>query len=315
MYNLISSLLCKQGRINVDISKLCEVIHRIKDEFSGKEETTNNLNIVINEIKNAFIKDWEDYYLKFIPKFLDKVNCGIPTPVLSVCGRGTQEIRYTKYLGYMLDARKSHGLQDTFLKQVFKDTTELNGLKENWFSNCEVETELWLGNYQENGETVNCFCDIGVIGEQFVILIEQKILSNESINERTDLGQLNRYSLCLEKNPDFNKKVITKLYLTPNGELPPGANDWTSFSHSELVLKGIEMLSSNDISPIARENLKRFLLDLVIGPYQITEDTINEMIEIAKEINGNFVYSKALRFSQLLNENRLLLNVLMEGDF
>jgi hypothetical protein len=299
----------------VDTEKLEEINNKIKDEVNKDFVKINKLDKAIDEIKSAFLREVENTYLKFIPELLEKINDGLPTPALSVCGRGTQEIRFTKYLGYMLDGSKNHGLKEELLKQSLNEIANFNGLKEDWFNQCKVETELWLGNYSENGVVVNCFCDIGIIGEDFAILIEQKILSGESLNQNMETGQLSRYSHCMNNNPKFSKKKIIKIYLTPTGKLPEDVNDWIPLTHSQLVEKGLDLIAKGNFSQVARENLKRLLIDLAMGPYQKEEGNINELVQIAMEIKESFVYCKLIRFCQLLNENRLIVKVIMEGNF
>ncbi|MCD8503246.1 MAG: hypothetical protein LRY71_18315 [Bacillaceae bacterium] len=91
----------------MDLIRLQKIITIIKDEYATPD--TSRLNQAIKGIKHAFIQDWEDYHQDFLNSFLEKIEIGVPTAVLSVCGRGTQEIRFTKYLAYMLDSQKSHG--------------------------------------------------------------------------------------------------------------------------------------------------------------------------------------------------------------
>ena len=57
-----------------------------------------------------------DFLANELPRFqrlnetLEK-KWGLPVPTLSVCGSGTEEIRFTKLLGWHLDCRNPHGLQ------------------------------------------------------------------------------------------------------------------------------------------------------------------------------------------------------------
>jgi|GEM_PF-2936516 len=52
----------------------------------------------VDSIKDSYHHDWEKQKLDFVRNFLVSVWGGIPLPVLSLCGKGTQEIRYSKYL-------------------------------------------------------------------------------------------------------------------------------------------------------------------------------------------------------------------------
>ncbi|MCD8503245.1 MAG: hypothetical protein LRY71_18310 [Bacillaceae bacterium] len=101
------------------------------------------------------------------------------------------------------------------------------------------------------------------------------------------------------------------MFLTPNGALPVDVGDWYAITHSYVIEKGLELLTKN-INAVPKENLKRFLLDLAIGPYEVTEEVLDEMIILAKQLKEEFALKKAVRFNQLLTDNRLLINVLME---
>lgn len=71
---------------------------------------------LVNKIADAYHREWEKEKLEFAQNFLARTWAGMPLPVLSICGRGTQEIRYSKYLGFFLDGSKSHGLGSRYLE-------------------------------------------------------------------------------------------------------------------------------------------------------------------------------------------------------
>ena len=70
---------------------------------------------LVNQISDCYHREWEKEKLEFAQSFLARTWAGMPLPVLSICGRGTQEIRYSKSLGYYLDGSKSHGLGSRYL--------------------------------------------------------------------------------------------------------------------------------------------------------------------------------------------------------
>jgi hypothetical protein len=41
-----------------------------------------------------------------------------------MCGQGTQEIRYTKYLSYILDGSKAHGLGTRYLEELLSRVSD-----------------------------------------------------------------------------------------------------------------------------------------------------------------------------------------------
>jgi hypothetical protein len=135
----------------VDLSRLQIAIKNIKDtleEPEDKNNVQNNLKVAIENIKtvfkrtrinrklekkitnikNAFLENWEEEKLPFIKEVTNITNRGIPLPVLSICGKGTREIRFTKYLAYFLDPSKNHGLKDEFLKEILREECKESNL-------------------------------------------------------------------------------------------------------------------------------------------------------------------------------------------
>ena len=72
-------------------------------------------------------------------------------------------------------------------------------------------------------------------------------------------------------------------------------------------------MKKGGISGVARDNLKRFLLDLLLGPFKKTEDEIQELVELAKASVFKPNFSERLRFDRLASRNELLISILMEG--
>jgi molecular chaperone GrpE (heat shock protein) len=66
--------------------------------FSNTDEPKEiQFQSIIENIKKSFTADFEKYELSKIEILHQKIENGVATPVLYVCGKGTQEIRYTKY--------------------------------------------------------------------------------------------------------------------------------------------------------------------------------------------------------------------------
>ena len=68
-----------------------------------------------------------------------------------VCGKGTEEIRYTKYLAYYLDLNQNHGLKDKLFREIFSKTIKKYNLKT---TNYIVNSEQNIGSYIENGKVI-----------------------------------------------------------------------------------------------------------------------------------------------------------------
>lgn len=302
-----------------------EIDHtKVKSEIIGlkQEESTNmgypvkaqNLSTVdfadlVKKINEAYHLDWEKEKLEFAQNFLARTWSGMPLPVLSICGRGTQEIRYSKYLGYFLDGTKSHGLGFRYLDALLNLVTE----EKIDTYNAKVESEKWIGIAQDDTESAGCFCDNVVFCNHHVIFIEQKINSGESNNPRIEKTQLLRYNEAINKNEEFFGKKLVKIYLTPTGKQSSNTIGWEPVSHHDLVNIGMTVLNKGGISTVARDNLKRFLLDLLLGPFKKTENEIQELVELAKASVLKPSFTDRLRFDRLVSQNELFVNILMEG--
>src|SRR5690554_6702965 len=95
-----------------------QIVEMSEDKkISGDLEAAGPAKIaqIAHAINTAYHRDWEKQKLEFARHFLSRTWAGIPLPVLSLCGHGTQEIRYSKYLSFFLDGSKPHGLGTRYL--------------------------------------------------------------------------------------------------------------------------------------------------------------------------------------------------------
>jgi len=267
---------------------------------------------VIDDIKSYYHRDWEKQKLAFAHEFLSRTWAGIPLPVLSVCGRGTQEIRYSTYLAYFIDGTKKHGLGTRYLDGILA-RLQADGV--DTFDSV-VETEKWLGLALDCDECADCRCDIVVSCRQsgHVVFIEQKINSGESPSSKMNLSQLQRYDLAIKGNSDFpDASHQVRVFLTPDGKKSPKSPLWHPLSYHDLVDVGMDVLHTGGISTTARENLRRFLIDLSLGPLGKAESELDELVEFAVRATTGKSFMDRLRFDQAHTRNRVLVELLMEG--
>ncbi|MDY0236314.1 MAG: PD-(D/E)XK nuclease family protein [Gudongella sp.] len=300
------------GKSKKDIK---DIILNIK-KASFKKDKVQQLQKKIIQIKSAFMTNWETDNIPFIENILNNIDIheGIPLPILSICGHGTQEIRFTKYLSYFLDSNKKHGLQDKLLKTIFNPECELSDFDSNWSESCEVIPEIKLGVIQEENKKIGCYADIGIVGEEYIIIVEQKILSDESKHPDTDMNQLERYNIALNNNLNYKDKKKVKIYLTTKRNNNKNHYGWLPLTHEEVIDRGINLLKSNDISNIGKENLMRLLIDLAVGPYEIVEESLDEIILLGnKLVNEKFHLGSIVRFNKLIDENKKVIEILLEG--
>ena len=76
---------------------------------------------IVDEIRDALLGEFKKSLRERYERFLAAAkHTGLPVPVLSVCGQGTQEVRYTKLLGYYMNPSGRHGLGSRVLKSIVK---------------------------------------------------------------------------------------------------------------------------------------------------------------------------------------------------
>lgn len=278
-------------------------------KLNSNATSSNDVSDIIQKINYAYHNDWEKQKMEFARSFLSRTWAGIPLLVLSLCGKGTQEIRYSKYLSYFLDGSKLHGLGTRYLDGLLFLVTE----KRMDTYHAVVENEKWIGQAAGKSRSVDCFCDIVISFDNTVVFIEQKIGSSESMNPNSKTTQLKRYDEAIATNPELKDKEQIRIYLTPTGKVSEFSPNWISVSYNDLVRIGIDLLHTGGLSSIARENLKRFLLDIVLGPFKKTEDEIQDMVKLAEKAVTTTSFSDRLEFDRKVSGNKLLIEIIMEG--
>ncbi|AOM83517.1 PD-(D/E)XK nuclease family protein [Salisediminibacterium beveridgei] len=277
------------GIMAYDIKEIECTIDRISKEVN--QEMKCQIDLLINRLKD--------------------ISChGLPTPVLSVCGHGSHEVRYTKYLTYYLNHRYLHGFNDRVLKAAFNQEALKAGLAENWSEECEVFAEYPLGIVQG----VQSYLDILIKGHDFAICIEQKIFSGESNNNETEFSQLNRYAKAIEQNESLKDVEVVKIYLTPTKKASGSSPDWVSLSHKELTERLIPLLNEKDYSQTAIENLRRLLMDLSMGPYKNKANLFLDLLSRACEIREHdYFIPRATALLKSVEEYNRLFDIVRGG--
>lgn len=297
---------------NNNATYLKKIIKNIKIEILKKK---NPLKLKIEKIKKSYISNWESNNMAKINSITNIISFkdGIPLPVLTICGKGTREIRFTEYLAFFLNPNNAHGIQSNLLKILLDDICKEHGLSKNWYDNCLVKSELNLGEIIDSNNKITSYVDIGIIGNEFLIVIEHKILSSESDHPDSDLKQLERYNIALN-NDKFKDKRKIKVFLTPEKKENINSNDWIQITHKEIISKGIKLLNDDDLTTTAKENLLRFLLDLSIGPYEKSHNSLETLVDLGNLLKDDgFNLLRALKFKKLLNQNELTIKLILEG--
>jgi len=278
--------------------------------IESADRASRDVREVIEFIRVAYHRDWTRQKLTFAREFLSRTWAGIPLPVLSVCGRGTQEIRYSTYLAYFLDGSKPHGLGARYLDALLA-FMKITGIET---YQAIVETEKWIGQIPGKSKPVDCYCDVVITCGDHVVFIENKVKSGESANPNSEATQLRRYDEAIRGNPFFANKELARIFLTPSGRESSRSPNWRGVSYGDLIEVGVGVLRDGGLSSTARENLKRFLIDLSLGPLDRAEDEIQTMVELAQAATSSGAhFTDRLHFDQAVGRNSMLVNLLMEG--
>lgn len=199
---------------------------------------------------------------------------GLPVPSLSICGQGTAEIRYTKLLAWFFDSRNPHGLGGMLAEAVFKEHFP-KGVEPPSFADCMSEAEVGLGTTMLDGKKSDNSLDIMVRVGEWLICIEQKVLSSEGSR------QLKRYSDALSRRCSPSRLLC--FYLTPDRKA--GSDErWIPISHQDLLLSMAQVLRRRVLFPTARHNLRTLLWDLMLGPVAQDERWIDIFARHVKNV-------------------------------
>ncbi len=170
-----------------------------------------------------------------------------------------------------------------------------------------VKTEEFIGSFNEKEDIIGNVCDIVIYSEKFNIFIEQKINSYESDNEKTDLKQLARYDLVIDKN--YKGKLNLKFFLTPKKIESTSSNSWINITHNEIIENCLTIFDEKNINETAKNNLLVFLTDLSIGPY-FDFDIISYLHNLTDKILEKKEIKDIIQFKNIISQNNLLLKLI-----
>ncbi|MBS3975032.1 MAG: PD-(D/E)XK nuclease family protein [Actinobacteria bacterium] len=303
--------------IAVVIERVVEARRRENQEDLAHSTAGSQLPETIERIRSAYHQDWENRRLGEAQALRVILAEGIPVPVLSACGHGTAETRYTQYLAYFLSPSKPHGLGARYLDGLLSLMRLSNPSIPGDIDATEaiVEAEVYIGSAPgHNDSPVGCTCDVVIECPGYVIFIEHKVKSGQSAHPNSSDRQLDRYDIAIDRNPAYRGKSKIRIYLTPGGNASSGLVDWVGLSHSDLAQVALDLLRSGGLSATARENLLRFGVDLALGPYERAEDEIRDLEARAISATRDADFGERLRFDRIVDRNRLLVDLLLEGS-
>lgn len=181
------------------------------------------------------------------------------------------EIRHSSFLAWLLNPQGSHQLGSLFLKHFLRGAFAHRSLP--WIDEFKVD-QLDLDTVLVRREWQRI--DLLIETPQFVIAIENKILSGEHSN------QLKRYRDVLERAfPDRKKGYV---FLTPEATSPTEEDDqqvWNQYSYEDIAatLGSVLEIHGTSLSPRVRTYIEDYLL--VLRREIMVND---ELIQLAKSI-------------------------------
>lgn len=303
-----------------DVSAIIERIVQARSDEVDAAMSQGRLNkrlpAVIEQISRSYHESWETRRLKEAQQLIASLAEGIPVPALSVSGHGTAEPKFTQYLAYFLDPSKPHGLGARYLEGLISRLRLSNPSVPSHIDTTEadVAAEVFIGNVPgREGRRVECRCDMVVTGPGYVIFIEHKVNSGQSLNPNSDDSQLKRYDIAIDQGSAYKGLSQIRIYLSPKGKASSGLYSWLGLSHKDLAQTGLDLLKDGGLPLVARENLKRFIIDVLIGPYEQAEDDIRELETRAISATQGVDFGERIRFDRMVDRNRPLVDLLLEG--
>ena len=294
----------------MDIKRLQDAIKSIKQAYIldvGEVKIRKSIDL----IRDKFVQEWEAEYHKEAQELFDVLQSGFPTPTLAVCGLGGNEIRYTSYLAYYLNPQNQHGLGALPLRRLFG--SYVPELDEADMDTVTVDDGIWLGEVLVGSKAIGCDCDIGIRFKDVLILVENKRASGQHSDKETGMKQLTRYDAALRNHPTLSKKKVYKFFLTPSGKKASNAPEWQPISYGELVEKLKEIAFDGNLPDAARENLRRFLLDLCFEPNDEHGSVMQEIYDAVGEAVKNYNVGAVYRYQKVLKQRALLIEIIKGG--
>ena len=170
--------------------------------------------------------------------------------------------------------RRNHKFAQLLAEAVFKEHFP-KGVEPPSFADCMSEAEVGLGTTMLDGKKSDNSLDIMVRVGEWLICIEQKVLSSEGSR------QLKRYSDALSRRCSPSRLLC--FYLTPDRKA--GSDErWIPISHQDLLLSMAQVLRRRVLFPTARHNLRTLLWDLMLGPVAQDERWIDIFARHVKNV-------------------------------
>ena len=192
------------------------------------------------------------------------------------------EIRHSNMLGWLLNPNENHGLGDALLKSILQDVVRADSSRYDVFETLLMD----LYSFSVYREWKNIDLLLISSTERCAIAIENKIGSHEHDN------QLARYRKTLESDYPQYRKIY--LYLTPDGEEPSDAENWSTLTYENVMEFLSELRNSIEMTPDVALVIDNYL-DVLRR--DIVED--QKLVEVC-----NKIYAKHKKALDLIFEHK-----------
>jgi hypothetical protein len=156
------------------------------------------------------------------------------TNFFEAAGLGRQETRHSRFLSFLLDPSRPHGLSSKLFREIA--LANYHSIRCAEGSDIPSPATLMLDaasdlSVQCEWRNIDILCYSQNLG--LVVAIENKIDAKET--EKNGVSQLTRYFSTIESDPELAKMSKLCLYLTPEGEEPSDKN-WCSINYQDILL-------------------------------------------------------------------------------
>lgn len=217
----------------------------------------------------------------------DKLELALNEPnIFSILSIEHMEIRHSNFLGWLLNPRESHGLNDLFLKrflrEVFSDekVADFNALHAESLDFLQVEVLREWRNI-----------DLLLKFPTLVICIENKVKSKDHS------GQLKNYKQVIHEEFSGSNYKHVFIYLTPYGESSSQEQDVYAFISYQIIIEILDRILEVYAELIPNQSIV-YIKDYIksLRRNLMSTDSTNE---IAREI-----YKKHQRILDFIIENK-----------
>lgn len=188
-------------------------------------------------VENPDLKKYVDkLVIESIPNFWEIIEYG-NTKDRNM--RSAHEIRYSRFIKWLLDPTENHRLGHLFIRELLKSVEDIN------ISNKEILSSF----SDDSADIIVCQTEYKNIDvyyynkdKQIQVAIEVKQYSSEHNSGSSEESQLTQYSKVLDER--FGKQY--KFFLTPDGDEPSIKNqDWISIDYKAISRILDSMIANN----------------------------------------------------------------------